>query len=750
MAVALVHTLKSTTNEIQNAFGNKYTITDTIKEIQKGNPLFECITNDMLVKPYFDWDADFETENEMEAFKEPVWDSVKDDLIKLGFDLVDDVIYFAERFGFNPVKSKYKVSYRAFVQDFKMTPKHVKLLITQTNGLSKYIDSAPYMSNQRLNMINTCKGEGDQRVFKEKFPSVRDSFEYYIVSNVKDTDKIRTVEMVKPKDKKESSNCIEKVPFETLQKVVMGLPIERFESYDDWFKIICAIVNTGAENGYERKATNLAHSWSEQSVKYDENSLDKFISSVANYEKITYATLCYHLKNYNNDLFKELCAKKQTYENVKVEFERECFKIKYNGEYGVYRNDKLEIYNRTRFTEVFCELIYEGEDAKGNKKDKPFLKTWFDDADKRFYDYVDFLPPPQVCNDNTFNLWNGLAIDKSDELLSIDCDEILELINVLCNHHQDSIEYILNWLADIVQNPGKKCGTAVVLKSKQGAGKGTLIEIMRKILGDYVGETSNPQQDVFGNHGNIHIGKLLVSLDEIGNSDTNKVLGRLKNIITSNKCIYNEKGIKQTEVNNNCRFIFTTNKSIPISLDGADDRRYCLLEASNEYCKDNAFWQNFYTNNVQNMDKIKAFYSFLKQRDLTGVNWMAFPKTDLRNDIIQATLHPIVYWFDEYIRGTDFLNSATQCVNTASLFANYKKYCLDHNITANANIKSFGICFKDVIDIDKCGIKKKKVRGNRLFVINREEVFEWLLDNEYTSYESLNKHEFNEEIIDED
>ena len=61
----------------------------------------------------------------------------------------------------------------------------------------------------------------------------------------------------------------------------------------------------------------------------------------------------------------------------------------------------------------------------------------------------------------------------------------------------------------------RKIGTAIILKSKQGAGKGTLIDIFRKMMGAYVGETSNPQQDIFGNHENIHISEILTSLDEV-------------------------------------------------------------------------------------------------------------------------------------------------------------------------------------------------------------------------------------------
>jgi hypothetical protein len=120
----------------------------------------------------------------------------------------------------------------------------------------------------------------------------------------------------------------ELIAFDILEKVVMGLPINKFDSYTEWIKVVCAVTNIGLFNDYERKANNLLHQWSEQSVlKYDGRALDKFIMKVADYESVTYATLCYYLKLYNFDLFKEICMEKPTYDNMKKIFEKHTFKI---------------------------------------------------------------------------------------------------------------------------------------------------------------------------------------------------------------------------------------------------------------------------------------------------------------------------------------------------------------------------------------------------------------------------------------
>jgi len=422
------------------------------------------------------------------------------------------------------------------------------------------------------------------------------------------------------------------------------------------------------------------------------------------------------------------------YNEVKALFEKEVFKIKYSAEFGLEKDGVFKgVFKKKDVDVAFTEWTYKTQTSPTDFAEEKFLTKWYDDKNKRMYDCIDFIPSPLKCPEAVYNLWKGFDIERLD-VEAKDHQEILDLIWVLSNKHTDSYEYMLNWLAQMIQYPAKKCGTALVFKSKQGAGKGTLINIMRKVMGSLAGETANPQQDIFGSHGNLHIGKILVSLDEIKNGDTIKVLNRLKNLITSDSCIYNEKGVKQVEVNNATRFIFSTNESIPITLDGKDDRRYCLIECANDYCKKAKFWNDYYANVVNDNGKIKGFFNYLMARDVEGVDWMQFPETELRNDIVQVSTHPMVFWFDKFIHE---LIIPQEKYTATKLFDSYKRYCVENGISIAGNSKGFGIAFKDKIEHAKCGIVKTKNRGVMVYTIDRHMSFEWLQENEYSIYETL-------------
>ena len=349
---------------------------------------------------------------------------------------------------------------------------------------------------------------------------------------------------------------------------------------------------------------------------------------------------------------------------------------------------------------------------------------------------IDMVPPPMVCPDDVFNTWKGFKIEKLNvsDREPESCEDILKLVMVLCNHDTDVYEYVLDWLAQMLQSPATKIGIALVFKSKEGAGKGTLMRILSKIMGDdYVGETSNPAQDIFGTHGSAHIGKILLSIDEVGSADTSKVLGRLKNLITSERCIFNPKGIQQTEMNNCCRFVFTTNKSIPISIDGKDDRRYCLIESSNEHCKDSAFWANFHKDVMNREMKIYAFYKFLMGRETSLRDWMQMPETELRKDIIGASQHPMVFWIDRFIRS---ISTPIGKYSASDLHNAYKEDSISNNNTCVGNAKSFGIIFKDRIPFAECGIIKNRTRKSVAYEIDKTLVYTWLSTNGYTAYDT--------------
>jgi hypothetical protein len=120
-----------------------------------------------------------------------------------------------------------------------------------------------------------------------------------------------------------------------------------------------------------------------------------------------------------------------------------------------------------------------------------------------------------------FNLWRDFAMEqvtefeeKKDEL-----DKILNHILILCNHQEDAYNYLVNWVAQMIQYPGVKsiCPTMI---AQEGCGKGTFLKLLKRMLGvSKVFETAHPSRDVWRDFNGRMADTFLVNLNELSKKE---------------------------------------------------------------------------------------------------------------------------------------------------------------------------------------------------------------------------------------
>ena len=99
------------------------------------------------------------------------------------------------------------------------------------------------------------------------------------------------------------------------------------------------------------------------------------------------------------------------------------------------------------------------------------------------------------------------------------CQPLLDhILNVWCSGNQTHYEYVLNWFSWVLQKPAKKIGVCLCIQSRQGAGKGAVLDMVRYLMdGDnrtnYYLQTSNLNRLV-GQFTTGMEGKCMINLDE--------------------------------------------------------------------------------------------------------------------------------------------------------------------------------------------------------------------------------------------
>lgn len=196
-----------------------------------------------------------------------------------------------------------------------------------------------------------------------------------------------------------------------------------------------------------------------------------------------------------------------------------------------------------------------------------------------------FYPLSDKCPPGVFNFYQGFAVKAAHG----DCSIYLShLKNIICAGDEGNYNYLLGWLAHLVQKPDEKPNVAIVLKSVEGTGKGTLVEPLLQMLGSH-GSKINGAGNVAGRFNGVVANKLLIFADEVDLTDS-KVADRLKSIITETSVNMERKGLEVEPLPNYCRLIFASNRGRVINA-GVRERRYFVLEPSDTKAQDAEYFK---------------------------------------------------------------------------------------------------------------------------------------------------------------
>ena len=271
-------------------------------------------------------------------------------------------------------------------------------------------------------------------------------------------------------------------------------------------------------------------------------------------------------------------------------------------------------------------------------------KAWLESPKRREYDGVDFNPAG--TSPNIYNMWSGFAVKPMEG----DCSKYLEHIyKNISSGDRTLAEYILNWMADAVQNPWEKPGTAIVLRGDQGTGKGVFVKWFGKLFDQYFAEVTNPNH-FLGNFNSLLANKLLVFADEGFWAGEKKAEGILKGLITEDYIQIELKGRDVRRQRNFTRLIIASNNDWIVPASKAE-RRFVVMDVSSRRRQDHEYFAGI-ESEMKN-GGLAALMHFLMNRDISKVNLRLLPQTEaLFDQKIHSLSNIELWWYDCLSRGT--------------------------------------------------------------------------------------------------
>jgi len=268
----------------------------------------------------------------------------------------------------------------------------------------------------------------------------------------------------------------------------------------------------------------------------------------------------------------------------------------------------------------------------------PLGKWWFEHKMRRSFRSIAFQPGAEV-GANVYNLWRGFAFEA---IPGGSCDLYLSHVReVICSGDEDIYNYLVNWMALAVQKPNQPGHTAIVLRGSQGAGKGTFAKTFAKLFGHH-GKQVTDAKHLVGSF-NAHLRDCIVLFaDEAIAANNKQHESMLKTMVTEESLMVEAKGVDASVERNYLHVIMASNADWVVPT-GVDDRRFVMLDVSDEHVMDAAYWGEL--NAQLRNGGYQALLHFLLTRDLSEFDPRVRPQTEALQDQKQRSFDPLARWW---------------------------------------------------------------------------------------------------------
>jgi hypothetical protein len=276
---------------------------------------------------------------------------------------------------------------------------------------------------------------------------------------------------------------------------------------------------------------------------------------------------------------------------------------------------------------------------------KPVYATdvWLRHPAMRRFDRATFMPgcdaPASICN-----LWRGWGVEPKPG----DCSMFVEHISkIVCQGKTERYAWLMGWMADLVQKPMRKPGTAPVFMGKKGVGKSVVANALLRLVGKSHGKPVSHANHVVG-HFNGHLEDcLLLVADEAFWAASKQAEGVLKQLITEDEITIERKGIDPYSAPNYTRVLICSNEDwvVPATV---EERRFAVFDVSDAHRQDHKYFGEL-QEHLDNGGYEALLYELL-QWPYDETMLRSVPQTSALRDQQRHTLSRQLGWLADLLR----------------------------------------------------------------------------------------------------
>lgn len=335
-----------------------------------------------------------------------------------------------------------------------------------------------------------------------------------------------------------------------------------------------------------------------------------------------------------------------------------------------------ELWSYDDFKKRLVKEFIKVKSANGTRV-TPLADFWLKSSLGRQYERLVYAMPGSAikANPGDYNGWQGFSVKPKPGSWALNAAHVRDIV---CGGNELYFRWVLNWLAAMVQEPGKHAWTSIVLRGGQGTGKGHFAHNM-------VGALFGPQQylHILGAgqltaEFNEHLsGKVYIFADESTWGGDPRAAAKLKGLITEDTIPIHRKFLKMVEEPSALHTVISSNSEWPIPIEH-DDRRFTVFDVLELKKQNDTYFASL--RHELMMGGLAAMLHDLLAFQVDGKMLRSPLVTEAKSDITAQSLKHIEHWWLELLESGTIQDSTwPSSITKRDLHANYIAFLERHH-----------------------------------------------------------------------
>lgn len=264
------------------------------------------------------------------------------------------------------------------------------------------------------------------------------------------------------------------------------------------------------------------------------------------------------------------------------------------GQGKVWDDVQTTFLSKSAFLDLHVNPEFETGQVRGGEPVMESIgRSWWQWPQRPSFAGIDFAPPgARPLPKDVMNLWHGWAVEPTDDDLEtarLGCSRFLDHVHgVVCAGDDACFEWVVAWMAHLVQRPYEKPKTAIVMRSDEGTGKGIFASALVDLAGQH-GIHVGQSKQLTGQFTQHLANKLVLFADEVTWGGARQEGSVLKYLVSENKMMVEPKGVDAFQAASYLRTMIAGNGGWVVPA-GNSARRYMVLDVDESRTDDEAYF----------------------------------------------------------------------------------------------------------------------------------------------------------------